>query len=260
MGTLHFARRLLWAIGLLPVAFTSCLAGPHQGGTLFLHANPSLVYSAGGDYCGDENLSSCGGAITNVSGNQPTVFFLLAAFPSGSTPRLRGVTFGLSYDSSEVQLLASGNCGTFDDPMPNWPAPCTGTAVTWSAPPTSLLVPVYWFVGQAYSATDPTVICVGPHPVYEGTFADDSVPSELDAVACYGCLGFNTTGLSACPPCGPVTTGACCLSDCCMAQAQVTCVLVGGAYMGDGSVCDPSPCMPVAVRPSTWGHIKARFR
>lgn len=42
----------------------------------------------------------------------------------------------------------------------------------------------------------------------------------------------------------PVPVGACCLADQCQCQLldQRTCEAAGGAYLGDGTPCDPDPC------------------
>lgn len=52
--------------------------------------------------------------------------------------------------------------------------------------------------------------------------------------------------------------GACCLPDgTCTITFETECQ---GEYMGDGTTCDPNPCVPVPVRHTTWGGIKQLYR
>ena len=56
-------------------------------------------------------------------------------------------------------------------------------------------------------------------------------------------------------------SGACCFaSGACLEGTQVNCQQAGGYYMGDGIPCEPDPCSPTAVEPSTWGRLKATYR
>jgi hypothetical protein len=109
------------------------VAGPNAGGTLILHSNPMLVYSQGESYCGQSGLSSCEDALATlpfVSG-APVVFHAIAAFPEYSSPRLKGLVFGITYDSTFV-LTDHRSCGDFELSEDYWPNPGTGTAVTFS--------------------------------------------------------------------------------------------------------------------------------
>ncbi len=62
--------------------------------------------------------------------------------------------------------------------------------------------------------------------------------------------------------CGtPPVTGACCLADdsCVVAEPQ-DCASQGGSYLGDGTDCEPNPCIPTASQKTTWGKIRAGYR
>ncbi|MEZ4654429.1 MAG: hypothetical protein R3E12_12780 [Candidatus Eisenbacteria bacterium] len=55
----------------------------------------------------------------------------------------------------------------------------------------------------------------------------------------------------------PPPQGACCFSDgSCMETSATEC---SGEYQGDGTVCDPNPCVPVPTIESSWGKIKSQY-
>ncbi len=80
---------------------------------------------------------------------------------------------------------------------------------------------------------------------------------------CEGLGGIAHPGETCTPPdnpCGVVPRGACCLPDgTCVVTYGDVCADNGGTYYGDGSGCDPYPCI-TPTKPSTWGQIKANFR
>ncbi|MFN8546985.1 MAG: hypothetical protein U0527_03195 [Candidatus Eisenbacteria bacterium] len=196
----------------------NALAGVNHGGTLIVHAQPPGI----GSGCPDDpysrscaitdpciDLDACENARTMVSGSAVTFWSVLAAFPSGSTPRLRGVSFGVNY-SSGLSVLASGHVPDFGVLDPGWPGSGTGTAVSWNTTRTDLLTVVYWFSGYSYVSPAPSLFSLYPHPTQGGFFADDSIPAVLDPIADYGALGFDRAGDLPCPIFTP-TTGACCI-------------------------------------------------
>ena len=173
---------------------TVCLptgCGENAGGVLLLHANPDLAYSTGSEYCGVSDLSDCGLARTTVPIPGEHVFHVIAAFEDPLQPRLRGVTFGIDYDPA-IGLLHFGHCGDFELPDGTWPASGSGTAITWNETQTNALIECYWFA--AYASYDPGVFSLVPHPIQGALFADDSVPSMPDLIACLGSLGFGGGG------------------------------------------------------------------
>lgn len=290
-------KKLLLAAAALTCA-GAAVAGPNVGGTLIVHENPGVVASSDPtDYCGSSGLQDCGAAITRHDGTESAALFVLAAFPGGSSPRLSGVVFGVGYPA-DITLLYGTACGDFELATAGWPASGEGTAVTWNSAQTGLLTEVYSFVGYTYYGA-PAVLALTAHPSQGSSFADDSVPSQLDDIACLSSFGFNTAG-SLCCPGVVIRTGACCLPDyTCQVLTADECVLAGGDYKGDdvpcaadtcppppvyGSccmgevcsittqadcgggtwtqdgVCDPNPCLPpVPTQNSTWGAVKSVF-
>ncbi len=190
---------------LLLVLAGVAAAGPNEGGTLILHANPTLAFTSDiANYCGMAGLDSCSNAVTSVAWEpgKKIVFHAIAAFPPGSSPRLKGLSFGISYDPAKFVLAARGSCADFELPDGTWPASGTGTAQTWTtATQTGLLTECYWFAGYAYSEQTPdsTSVELIPHPLHGGTLVDDSFPAEVDTIAGYGRLGFGVGGQDPCP-------------------------------------------------------------
>ena len=180
------------------------MAGPNEGGTLILHANPSLVFTSTiQDYCGMSALDSCSAAVTSVAWDpgKKIVFHAIAAFPPGSSPRLKALSFGIDFDSTKFVLAARGTCADFEIPGVGWPGSGTGTSQSWTTgAQTGPLTEVYWFVGYANSeqVLDSTSVSLIPHPLQHGVFVDDAFPSEVDTVAAYGRLGFGTLGILHC--------------------------------------------------------------
>jgi hypothetical protein len=177
---------------------------------LVLHANPSIVFTTDTqNYCGMSALDFCSAAVTSVPWDpgRKIVFHALAAFPTGSSPRLRSVSFGIQYDPTKFIMAAHGTCADLELPEATWPAPGTGTAQTWTnATQTAALTEAYWFCGYAYSeqeGEDSTSVSLIPHPVQRGVFVDDAVPAEADTIAAYGRLGLGTAGSRACPQSPP---------------------------------------------------------
>ena len=69
---------------------SSAIAGPNEGGVLLLHAEESLVWSAGEQFCGQSQLEDCESADVRIDGTDSAVYFLLAAFPAESSPTSAG--------------------------------------------------------------------------------------------------------------------------------------------------------------------------
>ncbi|MEZ4654212.1 MAG: hypothetical protein R3E12_11650 [Candidatus Eisenbacteria bacterium] len=237
-------RKLLGLLAAL-ICTGACLgtawAGPNAGGTLILSLSEGTVYSPDIDYCGVGTPATCADAVSRADGTSATslaVINCLAAFP-GQGGRLAGIAFGIYYNVDGVVVGDYGGCGDFELPDGAWPGNASGTAVTWATAQTDPLVNIYWFAAYGY---DGYSLSVGLHPTQGGNFADDSVPSELDPIAGFGHFGFGTAGDAPCPVVAE-PTGACCFSDgTCQELTANECATAGGAYQGDGSLCDPNPC------------------
>lgn len=230
-------KKVLLAVAALSCLGSVALAGPNAGGTLIAGLSVGTVYTVDNTgYCGSSTTTDCAATVNTVGGTDPAVINILAAF--NGSPRLAGVTFGVTYD---VNLLEAGPCGDFELPTGDWPSSGEGTAVTWSTAQTDLLVEVYWFAAYDYYGTGGS-INLGPHPTQGGNFADDDVPSNIDPIAGYGIFGFSEPGFTPCPDAGP-RPGACCFPDgSCVVLFEDECTAGGGSFQGEGTTCDPDPC------------------
>lgn len=240
------------ALLLLPLLLLSAgvaQAGPNAGGVLIVHTSPPVTgcgcsegdhnFCSLTDSC--VNLSACADAITRHDGASATYWFVIAAFASDASPRLRGITFGLDYSASVV-LFASWQCADFELTTSGWPNSGTGTALAWNTTQTAPLVMTYSFAGYNYYASETGYFRAQPHPTQGGFFADDSTPSVTDPIADYGVLGFNQDGYLPCPT-TPTPTGACCSPICeCTVLTADECMAQGNSYQGDGTSCIPNPC------------------
>ena len=257
---------LVWAgAALAPVP---TLAGPHAGGTLILHS-PEIITCFDGSGRGQTlcqvvagaPLLDCESALTNRPGlGQSWYLAVYAAFPPTSSPRLFGVTFGISYDETDVVLVAWEGCGDFELPNNAWPASGEGTAVTWNTPQTDTLVQVYAFGAYEYYGLDVSLDLI-PHPTQGSFFADDTIPSILDPVADFGRLGFNgNPGYLPCPVSGELV-GACCFGTGeCIETLMIDCEELGGIWLGENTICDPNPCDPTPTLTTSWGRLKTSYR
>jgi hypothetical protein len=194
-------KRILIALIGLAVLFalihpSPLLAVPNAGGVLLLHADPSITYSSGINYCGMTSVPACSSVVTQVSlpRQTPLLVYAMAAIPDSSDVRLAGITFGINYDASKLHIIARGKCADGrEDADPTWPAPGTGTSLTWSLTELSHLSDVYWFAVDVLSQT-PSSLTLIPHPLHGGGFGDDAVPSHLEPIGDYGVLGFGQAG------------------------------------------------------------------
>lgn len=285
-------KKFLMAMVALVLVSGVAFAGPNANGTLIVH-NPGLDYSADWPYCGDTPLGMCADGVVNLDIAGGTgVWKVYAAFPEGSSPRLSGATFGVDYTAGNVYVIDYGTCGDFEIVDSGWPAQGTGVGMTFNEAQTGLLTELYWFAGYNYYAA-PATFSVIAHPVQGGTFADDSVPPDVDTVTDYGVLGFDGgAGYLPCPemptegaccsefgdctitppdqcdgewvggecdpnPCPPLI-GACCVGnqgDCFMLE-YYECLQEGDWV---GGPCDPNPCV-IPTIDASWGTIKATYR
>ncbi len=236
-----WATVLLMPLAGLVVLAAVAMAGPNAGGTLIVHY-PGLAYVPGTtDYCGVAPLSSCAEAVSEIDGSGPSaikVWKVYAAFVVGSSPRLKGLSFGITY-SGNVRIPAQGygTCGDVEFPDNTWPRSGTGDSVFWDNPQTGTLVECYWFAGYVIGGAG--TFALGPNPSLGGAFTDDSIPPKVDEIYAYGAMGFNTGGSDPCP----VIAGACCFPDgTCIMSTAGDCASHGGSYLGNGTSCDPNPC------------------
>ncbi len=220
-------------------------AGPNAGGTLLMHANPSLIFTTStSNYCGQSGLTTCEAATTHLpQSTTPTLWFVVAAFPEFSQPHVTGVSFGLGdYDPTAISMLGHGSCANFEADTQDWPGPNTGTSLSWSSPRGERLIELYWFAGYAYTEA---TLALGPHPTFGGYFVDNSPSPVSDAIAGYSSLGFGAlSGHLVCPI--PPANGACCSSvdGACSVLTPDLCAALPGTYLGDDQPCPAEACAP----------------
>lgn len=234
----------------------SAIAGPNQDGVLILHA---MGYAGRGSPCQYfVPLDNCEDARVNVSSSGSlSNWFVLAAFPNGSTPRVSEVSFGIDYDDSRTRVWMEEPCNSTHRPDADWPSPGTGTVVTMDHVETRGLFQLFAFFGNAIDDQDAR-FCLTPHPTRGGWFGDDSSPPVQDPIVDYGCLGFGSD--PGYLPCPVAEAGACCLPDgSCQVQTEQDCAADGGVWMGSGSDCETDPCS-VPTQHQSWGGVKEQFR
>jgi hypothetical protein len=248
-------KRFTLAAMMLILAAPIALAGPNDGGVLVLH-DPGLAYTSdtasyiglSGVGCGQDGpfspaIQFCppyepvDGAIpcdplaanptSHWSGDGSHVWYVLAAFPAESCPRLKTMGFRIEYDASKVFLAANGpavpedmifyvTVGS-DEDSAVFPANRSGVGVSFTEARTSLLQEVWWFAGYSYPGVTDATFALKQLLPQSLAFGDDSVPTITDAYQ-----GFGTLGL--------------------------------GGMVGDDPVPVPSP-----VEKTSWSRIKANY-
>ena len=197
------------SLGILVLLPALVLAGPNAGGVILVH--PANLTYEGINECGRGSVpDSCGAVVSeidNATSDSLKVWKVYAAFPPGSSPRLKGLTFGIDYDdsygdSTGVVIRALGPCAQFELPMNGWPADSTGTSILFDTAQTGLMTECYWFAGYNYYG-NPATFALIPHPEQGGYFVDDSKPGQMDPIADYGSLGFGMPGYV--PSCNAAT-------------------------------------------------------
>lgn len=260
-------KTILTAVAVFSLLAKAALAGPNAGGTILVH-NPQLTYPGPGQgfsACGmGTPPASCESANTRIDDgdNQYVVWKVYAAFVPCTSPRLKAMEFGITYDPSVV-LVDRGNClgdpngGHQELPGPGWPSSGSSDVLIWQYTQTTTLVEAYWFAGYTENGEPGEFRLTASQ--YGGMFADDSNPPQNDAIAGYGALGFNEPGSAVCPP--SASLGACCIGPTCTIACESDCEGHGGNYLGEGTTCDPpGVCGAVPTSSATWGRIKQRYR
>ena len=242
------------------------MAGPHEGGILLAHLNPSIEYTSSiSSYEGQSDLRDCEDAIVEgrIDPEHAQVWFVLASFRNSPGPvELAGASFGFDdYDGSKLQFAAFGpsNDGYLEIPTGRWPGPEEGTALVFRSGQErrTTVVELYWFASYAYGAV---VVPLRARP-FGGAGGEFSDPTPGDPVedyaADFGSMGFGMPGTN---PCGgvPGAEGACCTFSDCTILSRDECESGGGLYLGDNTDCFPNPCgKPIET---TWGTLKRIYQ
>ena len=261
-------RKLLLLLGVLCCcATTAAMAGYNAGGVLWVHDTGITVTSDPITWPGDPAVIGC--PTTSVDSEIATVplpgatakqtyWKVYAAFPVGTSPRLKSVGWGIEYDTnvtsaySYVNVVGGSVCNGEVAPTTvffigagGWPL-SSGSTVGMSFPPAArltLVTPLFMFWGYGYNYDAATYPC----PTFrtalkpgDDNFGDDVIPVGKDQIAGYGSLGFGCPGVVPCPV-GPVVdpTGSCCLlSGACSVTVASACT---GLWTLAG-VCVPNTC------------------
>ena len=225
-------KRFTLAAMILVLAAPIALAGPNAGGVLVLH-DPGLTYTTDANYiglsgvgCGQDGpptqpytpvcppYDPIGGANPcRYDAANPTsamapgvrhVWYIMAAFPPESCPRLKTLGFRIKYDPTKIYVdPAKNGCddatvtplrvNSSEDSSP-FPSDRSGVGMTFTPARTSLLQEIWWFAGYSYTgATDPTFALQVLTGAGNSLFGDDSFPAQTDSIAGFGRLGFNGT-------------------------------------------------------------------
>ena len=229
-------KRFTLAALILVLAVPVALAGPNAGGVLVLH-DPGLAYTSdplvgmSGVGCGldgppDQPYSPVCPPYDPISGPNPCVpgaadptshiswpsgakhvWYVLAAFPEGSCPRLVSVGFRIRYDASKVYVDAAKSRDAYDasvvpapqrvvsdqDGLTEFPGPDTGVGMSFTSARTSRLQELWWFVGYSYPGAVDATFSVAVLSGLSGdnsNFGDDAIPTNLDPIAGFGTLGL----------------------------------------------------------------------
>lgn len=208
-------------------------AGDNDGGLLMLHVlPPGAVPEAACDSIG---VASCVDLTTRVNGDELAHIAVLAMWPDSLPPVLKGMSFALSYDPEQIEVLDWGSCAPFVLADPGWPATGVGIAISWDVPEVAPTVPVIWLTVRSIAEV-PATLSVVAHPVQGGWFADDHVPSRLDAIGGYGAIGFDRPGLSFCPA---PAVGCCLPAGICTSMHPDACLYFEGEPRQ--GLCDDPP-------------------
>ncbi len=206
--------RGLWSFlavaGIFSVS-SPVLSGPNAGGFLVVHTTQA-AYTTGdhpplsGIACGEHDAGPHGanecppyvpsGGPCAYNSADPTslgdpgeevFWWILAAFPPDSCPRVGNVVFGITFDGSVT--ITDGGPAPWGVTIDEWLTTAMGATVVFDPPRTSHLFEVYWFLG--YSDGSPSNVRITPHPTqHRLEFRDDAVPFVEDQVRAAGILGL----------------------------------------------------------------------
>ena len=255
-------RLAIWATAAVLAAGPGAVAfaGPNAGGTLLIHTDRPIVFSVDEVYsglsgidcdsalgCPPENAGSCqeGMIAANPDGGDgalPQVWWVFAAFPPTSCPRVTSVSFGVYFPEAQIEMAGFGYASDHAAFTGSFPfQDGSGGRFGWSSPVRSPFIEVCWLAGRVLSGTP--VFALGMHPSEPTEFLDDSGPRLSDPIDGFSALGFGTLGIEVYPEGLDQIPRVCCFPDGrCEIRTSADCARGGGSYPGDLSVCAPNPC------------------
>jgi hypothetical protein len=253
-------KRLPWVLLALCGAAAVGWAGPNEGGVLWVH-DTGIVFSTD---TVQPIVSAPPADCAGVDNEQPLdgvkrVWKVYAAFPAGSSPRLKATAWAIEFPESPADPYVSidgAGCGLPNEDGPGtdfaivdlgFPA-ASGGQIGQSFPWARLtkVVQLYYFTGFAYASSKSSVspaFAAAPHSVpFNRVFLDDATPQNADPIMGYGSLGFGQPGTTPCPNGNP--DAACCAPDgTCTLTKQADCP-AGSVWHSNWYLCDPNPCPP----------------
>lgn len=240
-------NRWLLVLLALAVAATPVWAGRNANGAMVVHTDNGITYTSM-DYCPHPVPGVCTDLVTTstkLPEEEVAVIWLLAAFPSQSSPGVTTIQFGIQHNlpSNQGYFDAYAACGPQPLELPDdgWPeSNAIGNLVAYGAPLYSQLFKFYWF---GVVGVDGGYFETRTYPnTNEAKFVDDSNPPTEDLCFNFGRVRWGTDGYNACPVDGP-PSGACCFLDgTCQVLSDQECAALGGAYQGVDTTCQPNPC------------------
>ena len=264
-------KQLLCVLVALGLAASVASAGPNAGGVLWVHDTGQTFTTDTVTWPADPAAVGCPGSVDNEMplygvGSTPVSRYwkVYAAFPPGSSPRLKSVAWGTQFpvagtsttsyvsvtngdrpngETSSTMFFIGGDGfptvsgGTIGQSFPNQGTTSTGAR-------TGLVTALFTFWGWAYTdgvAAPPTWSLVPK--VGDDNFGDDMTPANTDRITGYGTLGFGIAGTTPCPALDPNALAACCdlAGTLCDLTTQANCA-APNEWHSTFYVCDPNPC------------------
>lgn len=195
-----FSAALLAATCLLPA---HAWGGVNSNGTFIVHADASIGYTRGNDYCDRDfhGPPSCLTATTRVdtNGSDAVMIWFIAAFPDNTFPSLTTVDFGIDSSVPRNDVIGYGACGNEMAQLPSTDYPGPGSSdIIYADARHDTMIPISWY---AVIGTIGDYFGTGPNPnTGRAKFVDDSDPPIEDVITRFGRVGFGVNGANQCPP------------------------------------------------------------
>ena len=201
MRSCHRVTSLLVVLGALICAVQpgGALAGPNAGGTLVVH---EVGLNSTCDPWVSSPVPACAEVDNNLDLDFCPTWKVYAAFPNNSQPRLRSVSWGISWNQAYLYVHATSVGNASEVTTPDWPAPGSGITLTYDPVRTAPMNELTCFIFAFYSYVQPMpgeIWSTIPHPSAPTVFTDDSTPPVEDEIAGYGTIGFGVPGFTPCP-------------------------------------------------------------
>ncbi len=253
-------RRVFWALAVLVLVGSGALAQEDNlaGGVIITHYPTGIVFSDMGypegwcqHYLNNYAITDAANQNPRIDTEDPTIWYLLVAWEGDK--KFCGVDFGFgAYNAAAYTFVEHGACypgagGGLEIPTAGWPGPSQGTSITCTGEPkwTGNYVPIYYFIGYAYTAT-PGQIPISVDPASSLLEIGNCMGTPITyPFVCAGKLGLFQDGV-ACTPVVPPS--ACCFAggECQLLSQEECDALLGQWHPESGSCGPPSPC------PVTW--------